>query len=387
MKMKIKSIITVLFFSCLSLILIEVCLGLYYKSSDFKGTDKNTERILSTGVYKNVNSETVKAIYRELRLHKTTWQPYVHYRLDSVNLKFSKTNKNGVRRTLNLNLKDATKAYKIYCFGGSTMFGFGARDQFTIPSELSKIIHSQYPNINIEIVNYGVQGYTRSMENIQYMNLILEENKPDLAIFYDGANEVLSAFQNNKAGLPTNAINRKNEFRITQNYTKRIKFIYQYSHTKRFVTGLHNSIFKGSKYPKPSLKPDELALKIASSYKNKVEMLDLINANTTTKIVNFLQPNLYSKSNYSKAEVGLENDSNYYKNLFNISYNLIINDSLFSSKHNFHDISDAFNTEKETIYVDFCHTGEYGNKIIAKRIFDRIKSDLIIGEHFEESSL
>jgi hypothetical protein len=375
--MKIKSIIVLIFISGVFLFILEISLGIYYNAIDKKGTDDNAERIYNTGVYKNIHLDTVKTIYRELRIHNAIWEPYVHYRLDSMNLKFSKTNDKGLRRTLNLNLKNSKTAFKIYCFGGSTMFGFGARDSHTIPSELSKLIYSNYPDLNIEIVNYGTQGYTRSMENIQFMNLILEQNEPHMALFYDGANEVLSAYQNNKAGMPMNGAVRKSEFGVTKSYKKRIKHLYTYSYIKRFVSGLQNKLFKGKTYPKPKSRPDSFGEEIATSYIKKLEILRNINLNSKTKIYNFLQPNLYSKKNLTKNEIQLKKDTDYYKNIFELSYSHILKDSTLKINYNFHNLSGAFNFEKATIFTDFCHTGEFGNKIIAEKIYHIIKQDLI----------
>ena len=39
-----------------------------------------------------------------------------------------------------------------------------------------------------------------------------EGNIPDLVVFYDGVNDVFSAYQQGKAGIPQNENNREKEF-------------------------------------------------------------------------------------------------------------------------------------------------------------------------------
>jgi hypothetical protein len=39
----------------------------------------------------------------------------------------------------------------------------------------------------------------------------------------------------------------------------------------------------------------------------------------------------------------------------------------------FVDISDVFDNAGKTVYFDFCHTGELGNKLVAARMFEYLK--------------
>tara|TARA_R110002049_G_scaffold309292_2_gene520347 strand:- start:7469 stop:8641 length:1173 start_codon:yes stop_codon:yes gene_type:complete len=375
-KSKLK-FVSILFRNILILfLLLEICLGVFYNYNDESGIDTNTERLISSGAFGNLDDTTVKEIYRELRQQDMLWEPYLHYRFKPMNGKHNTIYGNGTRKTLNLSLKDSTTALKIFCFGGSTMYSSGARDEYTIPSELSKLIESSFPNQNVEITNFGCHGYTRATENIQFQRELIKNNIPDIVVFYDGVNEVISAHQNNEAGTPTNAYNRKNEFKIAHDYKKRIKLVVESSNLYRFATSVALKIFTNSPYKQLGKRSDKLAMSIAENYIGFVKISKSLENEYGFKVFNFMQPNIYSKKNLTETEKGYYKDYEYYKNLYSLSYSSVRKDSLMIRDSTFIDISDVFDAEEKTIYVDFCHTGEPGNQLVAKKMFTYLKSVL-----------
>ncbi|WAC03797.1 SGNH/GDSL hydrolase family protein [Lacinutrix neustonica] len=373
MKNKLK-LTSILFRNCLLIfLLLEIGLGVFYNYHDENGIDSNTKKLIASGAFGDLNDETIKEIYRELRQQDMLWEPYLHYRFKPMNGKHNTIDENGIRKTLNLSLKDSTSAIKIFCFGGSTMYSAGARDAYTIPSELSKLIHKAFPNKNVEITNFGCHGYTRATENIQLQRELIKNNVPDIVIFYDGVNEVISAHQNNEAGLPTNAYNRKKEFKIAHNYKKRIELMITSSNLYRFITTLQRKISSNSPYKQLGQRSDSLATDIADTYLGYVKISKSLENTYRFKVFNFLQPVIYSKKNLTTAEKGYYKDQQYYENLYNLSYEVIRKDSLMSNDSTFVDISNVFDTSKKTIYCDFCHTSERGNQLVAERIFKYIK--------------
>jgi lysophospholipase L1-like esterase len=85
------------------------------------------------------------------------------------------------RRTINAGTpRDKTA----YFFGGSTMWGDGADDAGTIPSQFAAItgVHTE---------NFAERGYTAHQSLILLIQLLQQGHRPDLVVFYDGANEVL----------------------------------------------------------------------------------------------------------------------------------------------------------------------------------------------------
>lgn len=77
----------------------------------------------------------------------------------------------------------------VWFFGGSAVFGEGQRDGHTIPSEVARIAGANgHP---IQVRNFGVQADSnfQSMLRLEQA-LAVRRPKPDVVVFYDGANDV-----------------------------------------------------------------------------------------------------------------------------------------------------------------------------------------------------
>lgn len=356
-------------------LLLEIGLGIFYNYHDASGIDGNTERIIASGLYEgsDLDDDAIKKIHRELREQDMMWEPYLHYRFKPMNGKYNTIYENGHRKTANPSLKDSATALKIFCFGGSTMYSSGARDEHTIPSELSKLIAEKFPEQNVEVTNFGCHGYTRATENIQLQQELIKNNIPDIVIFYDGVNEVISGHQNNAAGEPTNAYNRRKEFKIAHSYKKRIRLMVYSSNLYRFITTLQRKLFTKSAYAQLDSRPDALATDIAKNYIGLVKISKSLENEYGFKVYNFMQPNIYSKRSLTAYEQWSYESHQYYENLYKLSYEAVRKDSLMINDPTFLDISNAFDTAEKTIYFDFCHTGELGNRLVAYKMLANIQ--------------
>ncbi|MGB1287006.1 MAG: hypothetical protein ACPG7F_10770, partial [Aggregatilineales bacterium] len=70
--------------------------------------------------------------WAEQTLTRVTWLPYVYWRMDEYDGKYINISPEGIRYTPDYSA-DNPAAQTIYFFGGSTMWGEGARDAYTIP--------------------------------------------------------------------------------------------------------------------------------------------------------------------------------------------------------------------------------------------------------------
>ncbi|MDH3392479.1 MAG: SGNH/GDSL hydrolase family protein, partial [Desulfobulbaceae bacterium] len=84
----------------------------------------------------------------------------------------------------------------IFVLGGSTTFGYGVRDNETIPAQLEKLIKKRTPATRV--YNFGRAFYFSTQERILLENLLTEGNIPDAVIFIDGLNDFY-----HKDGNPT----------------------------------------------------------------------------------------------------------------------------------------------------------------------------------------
>jgi hypothetical protein len=95
------------------------------------------------------------------------------------------------------------EAYEVFCFGGSTMIGWGVPDSLTIPSILQKDLAARL-NVPVRVVNFGQQAYVNTQELIELMLQLRAGRRPDLVIFYDGINDAFAAYQSGIAGVHEN---------------------------------------------------------------------------------------------------------------------------------------------------------------------------------------
>jgi hypothetical protein len=98
----------------------------------------------------------------------------------------------GVRRSYQPTGADGPDAITIYFLGGSTMFGSFQRDVHTIPSEFARLAEAD--GVPVRVVNYGQLAYVNWQEVLLLERLASGPSRPDLAVLYDGYNDLLSQF-------------------------------------------------------------------------------------------------------------------------------------------------------------------------------------------------
>ena len=96
-------------------------------------------------------------------------------------------------------------AIRILCFGGSTMMGMGARDDHTIPAVLARRLTER--GHRVAVTNYGQLGHNSTQEVITLQQLLKCGERLDIALFYDGINEMACAEQTGRT--PTGCSTRR----------------------------------------------------------------------------------------------------------------------------------------------------------------------------------
>lgn len=79
-------------------------------------------------------------------------------------------------------------ATSVYFFGGSTTWGTGQRDLYTIPSYVARL--AEEDGVPVVVSNYGQSGWVIWQELSLLQQLLTEGNIPDVVVFYNGYNEV-----------------------------------------------------------------------------------------------------------------------------------------------------------------------------------------------------
>ena len=119
------------------------------------------------------------------------------WRRASFDSEYITIDRDGFRRTWKRSGPDESPPDMIFVFGGSTVWGTGARNDYTIPSLMAKQFAQE--NLNVHVVNYGESAYCFAQEIIHLVTLLQEGRRPRAVIFYDGVNDVSNAYQDGRA--------------------------------------------------------------------------------------------------------------------------------------------------------------------------------------------
>lgn len=151
-------------------------------------------------VFLGDDAPTSARFWQEQARARVRWLPYSYWTVDSLEGQFVNVGASGLRRTLAPPVADG--APTVAFFGGSTVWGEGARDAYTIPSQAARLLG------NARVINYGQTGYVTAQDLILFQMQLLEGNAPDVAVFYGGFNDVLSAYTQGYSGLSLQEANR-----------------------------------------------------------------------------------------------------------------------------------------------------------------------------------
>lgn len=323
--------------------------GWYYRSEDAINFEAFQNKTLGKEYLKEVNA--VEAIY----------SPYIEYSVKSnISGRFINTDENGLRKTTNPCKSE--NSVKIFVFGGSTVFG-GIGDDNTLPSLISKKLCNK--GVNVEVTNFGVSGYENTKEIIKLELELRNGNIPDIVIFYDGVNEIYSAFQNGYAGAPQNLENRKAEFNKKDKVN--LKGYILYSDTMTLIRGISKKIFKNKVKEDNNINNAELSKEIVDIYFENIKIVKALEKEYKFKSYFFWQPVIYFDKPLTEGESSAELKN--VKPLYLETYQKIPEKE---ERINFYDIRDVFSDVKEDVYIDFAHLNEKGNEIVAERIVEII---------------
>ena len=294
--------------------------------------------------------------------------------------------------------RNGDKLYRVIFLGGSTTAGRGASgNEHTIPAYFESLLEKQWQGVEFHVINTGNFGYSSTEERLYY-SFYLKQTKPDLIIFIDGDNDVMLFGQ--KEWTPyshdmkfTNAMYRS-MFRPKTSFANYIQSLITFPQPLYSLFFLKKLLYKTNllmnKLTKPKTK-EEFIFRKERSMQLKNNLLTCareISFEKNSKAFFFLQPILNIKKN-KKSEKEKEMlqileivYSNYQKNIENYFYEFsniykelqkIFNNN---EKINFVDISDVFENNSENIYVSGWHYSDYGNRIVAEKIFDYTKKTI-----------
>ncbi len=149
-------------------------------------------------------------VEEERRTYRTRWEPLVYYRREPFAGTWFNVDSAGLRHTVQP--ADALGAANtVAFFGGSTMWGTFQPDSATIPSQIAARLAAS-DVAPARVINYGEFGYESTRELVVLQRILQEGVRPAVVVFYDGINDVFTAVQHGRAGIPLNDQQRARDY-------------------------------------------------------------------------------------------------------------------------------------------------------------------------------
>ena len=384
---KIREAWLVLGVTLLLFILLEAALSLFYGIKDrIEASDRTPSHDVRTKADAYAGAPWVNAYYKEFENASINrWVPYVYWRRAPYQGEHIHIDANGIRRTWTDGEARgaASDPLIVFAFGGSAMWGTGVRDDFTIPSFLARQLREK--GVDSQITNFGEPGYVSTQEVILLLRQLQKGNIPDVAIFYDGANDTYSAYQQQTAGLPQNEFNRAKEFNLSQATHARplralcIRRGTGELSTVRFARNalrrLGVSVGQTGMATRRAVQDDSLSGREALSqevltlYASNMRLVKVLGQSYGFKTLFYWQPTIFDKRRLTGYEESQRRSIEALQPLYEqVRGHMRSGDLLAEHADAFHDLGDAFSEVSEPVFIDWCHVGESSNEAIAGRM-------------------
>jgi len=315
---------------------------------------------------------------------KMQYREYVGWGRGQYDGEYVNIDENSIRYTWNPELNNDFKT--IYTFGGSTMWGSGARDEYTIPSYISKELAAE--GNDFKVTNFGEGGYTFTQSIIRLSLLLREEKRPDYVVFYDGVNDVAAAYESGEAGRAVNLFLIEDQIQ-SGNWGKikaGLRGILKENCTAcqaalNIMRAVTPNAFRAydlgaSGYTEEELKI--LAEDTKEYYSTSLKFLDMLSKSYDFEYLAFWQPNLFLEPKIIESESGLAAVDPRVEDQKIKELHKFINPLMVTNKEmHFWNISDILNSRENSYYLDHAHLSEEGNEVVAKKIVEVFKNQYL----------
>jgi lysophospholipase L1-like esterase len=309
------------------------------------------------------------------RAVRVDWKPYVEWWQRPFRGIYVTLDERGLRPTPGEESAGA-EAIRILCFGGSTMMGMGARDDHTVPAVLARRLAEL--GHCVAVTNYGQLGHNSTQEVITLQQLLKSGERIDVALFYDGINEMACAEQTGRADRLFNEARRRAEFNLLHPERRRelitAGLMFAAPRTLRRLRQLTGLPLRG---PLPEPETDlsrvdiaNLAREVLAAYAANLRLIRLLASGYGFHPLFFWQPVITTKKFTTGDERRWIDDYTRDPGRRVLLYDAIIRErrchpELVNAADAI-DLSALFDDCKNPVYIDLYHLSEAGNSAVAE---------------------
>ncbi len=332
------------------------------------------------------------AYIRALKHTSTRWYPYVYWKSSPMSSPYLNVDQHGDRATWNRSPHAGSGGghpLSVFMFGGSTMWGYGVRDDYTLASLLSKRL-AEKTDYNVEVLNYGQIGYVSTQEVLLLYQLLAQGMRPDVVVFHDGINDTFAAYQEGIAGLTQNESFRVREFNLVGGDRSRRRNLYLtavrtlFFHTDaaklgRLIGGKDSEGDVRDKVearevlsylaPRPNHQgADALEQQVVSRYLFNKQIVQMLGKQFGFQCLFYWQPAVFFKDKLTAHERAFLGDPERQK-FFLATYGRM---AAAAPESGVRDLSAIFKNKPEMYFTDTWHPTESGNELLADSMADDV---------------
>jgi hypothetical protein len=319
--------------------------------------------------------------FRELAELQERWQPYVYFRQALFRGETITIDTDGVRTTWQSSRQPADRgergSVKILMLGGSSLWGWGARDDRTSPSMLARSLHEK--GWRVELKNLAEIGYVSTQEVIALARELQAGYRPDVVIFYDGVNDTTSALLEGEPGVTTNEINRRNEFNLLQSPARMagglmVKLVkdsgsYRFAQMVRYRLG---GQVTPSQVGPTGFKVPDVPDGVVHRFEANVTLVKALASSFGFRPLFFWQPTVFTKRTLMPVEREEAQKYAWAEPFMNHVYDYLKSSPRLKSDAAFRDLSTIFDDTEGLVFIDYCHTTEAANARIAAAMAEKV---------------
>ena len=260
--------------------------------------------------------------------------------------------------------------YRIFVVGGSTALGTGATsDNTTIPGFLQKKFNEAKLNGRVEVINAGIPGAYSLKENYYIKNNLLEFD-PDLFIIYDGAND--ARYRKMNLEITSEEITIEHRIATLIPFYRTPFLIYHHFFESDIPEGdiaPDRCSLSGGKCPPIN---DEIVSSIIFMWKTRLLEICELGKKVDFQTQIALQPMVgRGDKNLTPDELRFAPHTEHGYGVITILEGMARSlGELEQTCEKTTDLRDVFNNVSEPVFFDDLHMSDFGNEIIAQKLFE-----------------
>lgn len=262
----------------------------------------------------------------------------------------------------------------VYIYGASTIYSQEVPDEFTIPSIVQRKINKI--TTKYKVVNYGAVSM-----NVEQQLYFLRETKlkeGDIVIFFDGGCDIINnVYRGFKRGLNINSpLNSENQGILESQILPVLEKAKLIHFTELLI------YIKQKSPPLNTRNVEEVnarAIKASENFANNIRLAHQYSKTSGADFYHFLQPSIFSLKSRTKHEQFLIDNFLLTPPGMEFVYSLSIDkfanqsDALNANGIISVDLRSILDNRQGEVFLDFAHTTERANEIIAAAIFSMVR--------------